>query len=141
LLYDPKKDFVFDRDASLRFDGESGPYIQYTHARCASILTKLDIVGEHIEYSLLAAEEERVLLVLLSEFPQIVARAATQYQSYLVARYVLDLSKLFNTRYQKHKVITDDVSLSCARGALVAGVKQVLRNGLYLLGIDAPQKM
>jgi arginyl-tRNA synthetase len=89
----------------------------------------------------LQEEEERVLLVVLSEFGGVVARAADAYQPYLVARYLLELARLFNSYYQKVKIVQEDKELETARVALVASVGQVLKNGLALLGIEAPEKM
>lgn len=143
ILYDPKKDFVFDREASLRFDGESGPYIQYTYARCCSILERHLTSEERFlpDYTLLVEEEERILLVLLQEFPDLVERAAQLYQPYLVARYVLELARMFNSYYQKVKIVQEDKILEATRVSLVASIQQVLKNALALLGIEAPEKM
>lgn len=155
LKYDAKKDFVFDRDESLSFDGESGPYLQYTHARCCSIKLKAGlwwanppqspfIKGEadKIDYSRLDQDNERLLCLHLSEFGDVVAKAADEYKPSLVARYVLELARMFNTYYQSTKVlIEDDLPLTQARLALVASVQQVLHNGLQLLWIEAPEKM
>ncbi len=142
LKYDEKKDFIFDRKQSLSFDGESWPYIQYTIARCGSIIAKscTHDVSEK-DYSLLEEAEERILLVLLSGFSATIEKASDTYQPYLVARYILELAKTFNNYYQKHKIITDDKGLSAVRLSLVVWVKQVLKNWLRLLGIEAPEKM
>ncbi|USN54495.1 MAG: arginine--tRNA ligase [Candidatus Peribacteria bacterium] len=141
LKYDAKKDFVFDRNQSLSFEGESGPYMQYTVARCTSILEKQAATNTDGNFELLVEPEERILLVLLQDFPQIIQRAANSYQPYLVARYLLELARSFNSYYQQHKVITDDIALTQARCALLAGIRQVLENGLRLLGIETMQQM
>ena len=145
LKYDAKKDFVFDRDESLSFDGESGPYLQYTHARCNSILDKaksLEFKADNIDYSKLDQDSERLICLHLSEFTDIVQKAADEYKPSLVARYVLELARMFNTYYQSTKVLVeDDMPLTQARLTLVASVQQVLHNGLQLLWIEAPEKM
>ncbi len=142
LKYDAKKDFIFDREQSLRFDGESGPYVQYTHARCCSILEKAGFSGTGKDFERLVEDEERVLLVHLAHFAKVVNESATIYEPALVTRYLQELAQLFNGYYQKHSIlIEDDLELSNQRVALVAGVRQVLENGLRLLGIDAPQRM
>lgn len=143
LLQDAFKRIVFDMEKALSFEWETWPYIQYTYARCSSILRK-DVFSETswtIDFSLLSAPEERMLLVLLQEFAPIVLKAAEEYKPNLVARYVLDLSRMFNSYYQKVHIIGDDLAATNARGALVSGVRQVLKNGLLLLGIESPEKM
>ncbi len=143
LKYDAKKDFVFDRDQSLRFDGESGPYVQYTHARCCSIIEKAGTLLDHasVDYGHLVEDEERVLLVHLASFGDIISESAKIYEPALVTRYLQDLAQLFNAYYQKHSILTDDVELTKARVVLVAWIRQVLENGLRLLGIEAPERM
>lgn len=91
--------------------------------------------------SRLDTPEEKVLLLHLSEMKEMVEKSAQQYQPYLVARYLLDLSHLFNAYYHKYPVLSEDVTLQSARLALIAGVKQALANGLELLGIAALEQM
>ena len=144
LLQDTYKKIRIDMKKSLSFQGETGPYLQYTFARCMSVLRKHEddaVSIEHIDGSLLNQEEERILLVMLSEFESVIDKASREYKPHLLARYVLDLAKTFNNYYQKYKIITDDEASSNARLALVKGVKQVLENGLRLLGIERPEKM
>lgn len=147
LKYDAKKDFVFDRNESLSFDGESGPYIQYTHARCESIKLKaksekLKDEWVSVDYSLLDKDSERLLLLHLSEFGDAVSKSADEYKPSLIARYTLELARMFNAYYQQTKIILeDDESTTQARLALVASVQQVLKTGLWLLWIQAPDKM
>ena len=144
LLQDTYKKIRIDMKKSLSFQGETGPYLQYTFARCMSVLRKHgdDAVSvEHIDGSLLNQEEERILLVMLSEFESVIDKASREYKPHLLARYVLDLAKTFNNYYQKCKIITDDEALSDARLSLLLGVQQVLKNGLKLLGIATPEKM
>lgn len=136
LKYDALKDFVFDPATSLSFDGETGPYIQYTYARCCSILekaTRTAFTPETVTTTLLTTQEERLLLLHLLDFPNQIQEAAERYQPYLIARYVLDLAHLFNTYYQQHTILQDDKPLETARLHLVASVKTVLGIGLQLL--------
>ncbi len=141
LKYDAKKDFIFDREQSLRFDGESGPYVQYTHARVCSILEKAWTSRIPDSFGKLDQEEDRILLVQLARFGEIVELAAESYEPAIVTRYLQDLAQLFNGYYSKYPILGDDDALSIARIALVTGIKQVLENGLKLLWIEAPQKM
>lgn len=145
LKYDATKDFVFDRDNSLRFDGETWPYIQYTYARCAGILEKAsnpDQTKTDADYSLLTTDQDRLLLVQLNAFSDTITNAADRYQPYLVARYSLELAQLFNSYYQANTIIDDDnPALTTARLWLVTAVKQVLKNALAILGITVLEQM
>jgi len=142
LKYDPMKDFVFNPKESLSFDGETGPYVQYTHARCNSVLKKYNKpVTMKVDFSLLKEEEERIILNLLYQFPTVIEKAAEFYKPSLITRHLLDLSQSFNEYYHKHKFIQEDKDLEKARILLVSSVKQVLEIGLNLLGISAPDVM
>jgi len=152
LLQDTYKKIRIDINNSISFDGETGPYLQYTYARSSSILRKAESEwfktfanGEEWSKPMvdwLNKDTERLLALHLSEFSEVVQRSANEYKPSLVARYVLDLCRMFNAYYQQSKVlIEDDPSWSQARLALVASVQQVLKTGLKLLWIEAPVKM
>lgn len=136
LKYDVFKDFVFDIEESLSFDGETGPYLQYTHARCCSVLQKVELGLEpaaDAEFDLLQADEERLLLLHLYAFPQCVSQSAEKYTPDNVARYALTLAQLFNAYYQKQQFLVDDAALQKARLALVTSVRQTMENALRLI--------
>jgi len=136
------KDIVFDWDTALNFDGETGPYLQYSYVRLGGILRKYEGDLPHTaDFSLLTNDEERQLLRLLGEFPRQVERAAEQYEPSIIASYLLDLAGSFNTFYQKHRVISDDMALTDARLVLVQSLRNVIRKGLDLLGIKCPERM
>lgn len=145
LLQDAYKKIVFDMEKSLSFEGETGPYIQYTHARCMSLLRKHEISSRpqngDADYTLLTSEEERILLVMLHTFPSIIKKAAEEYKPNYVARYILELARSFNHYYHKTKIIQDDKVLQHVRIYLIQGIAQVLKNGLHLLWIAAPEHM
>lgn len=115
LLTDSFKKIIFDPQRMLSFEGETGPYLQYTHARAASLLRKVNVVSPEdisriIQQGLthavrMDAPEEKVLLLHLSEFKEVIVKSANQYQPYLVARYLLDLCHLFNGYYHKFPVL------------------------------------
>ena len=116
LKYDATKDFVFDRENSLRFDGETGPYVQYTYARCAGIVAKASNINNDADYTLLTSDQERLILLHLNSLHDTIQNAAERYQPYLVARYALELAQLFNTYYQHHTINdADNQPLSQAR--------------------------
>ncbi len=142
LKYDPQKDFVFNPEESISFDGETGPYVQYAHARICSIIEKY---GKKLpttaDFSLLKEKEEQLLIRLLSRFPATVEAAAGNYKPLLIARYLLDLAQAFNNFYHQHQIIKADEETKKARLLLISAVRQVLRNGLGLLAMEAPERM
>lgn len=141
LKYDPMKDFTYDPKESISFEGETGPYVQYAHARICSILKNVKkFEPEKIKPEFNHKLELR-LITLLSEFPNIVSAAAEQYKPSLVARYALDLAQAFNEFYHECPVLKADKKVMESRLVLIFCVKQVIKNALDLLGIQAPEEM
>ena len=144
LFFDAKNNFVFDPKKSISFEGETGPYIQYTHARCCSILKKhtpKSTLAKR-DFTWLQTEEEKALLIHLASFPETVQKAVDDYKPSLIARYTIDLATLFNKYYHHHKIILeDDDILTDARYGLTQSVQHILKTGLAICGIVAPQKM
>jgi arginyl-tRNA synthetase len=144
-----QRDVNFVWEDVLNFDGETGPYLQYTHARLCSLERNYGKpIGRDINCSLLDHEEENRVVEALLEFPAVVADAAAQYEPYYVSSYLLRLAAAFNKVYQRKdeagridKIISDNAELSAARMALVRAVRTVLKEGLYLLGLGAPEAM
>jgi arginyl-tRNA synthetase len=142
LRYDPMKDILFDPKESISFEGETGPYLQYTYARINSILDKNeDKIKSDADVSLLNQKEEIELVKLLGNFNDVVRKAGEDYRINAVARYLLDLAQSFNNFYHVHPVLKADEDVKKARLFLIKCVQQVIKNGLYLLGIDTLERM
>ncbi len=144
LLQDTYKKIRIDVNNSISFDGETWPYLQYSFARACSVLRKAGVEEWNKESKLakLTLDEERLLALRLSEFSDIVLKASQEYKPSLIARYVLELARDFNAYYQSTKfIVEEDPELTKDRLTLVYAIKQVLKNGLSLLWIDAPERM
>lgn len=144
LSNDRIKDIEFDWNKVMDFAGETASYVQYSHARICSILRKAPPLegkqaGELI--ALLKEDEETTLLKLLSGLPEKVLLAAEGYRPSIIARYLLEAAREFNRFYHCCPVLTSEPELQAARLLLIDGTRQVLANGLSLLGIDAPEEM
>ena len=140
---DPNKKIVFDMKEWLRLDGESGPYIQYSHARINSLLRKF---GEHTQdnpdWSTLTHDREIELMIHLSLFNWSMFKSLEGYKTSGICNYLYDLAKLFNSFYHDCPIGSlDDENLKAARLGLVLAVKSSLAKGLELLGIPAPERM
>jgi arginyl-tRNA synthetase len=136
------KDVEFDWDEILSFEGETGPYVQYTHARLASILRKAAEAGEGSpdpDWSLL--EDAGSVLLALGRFPDVVRSAAEHVEPSEVSSWLLSTSRDLNNWYAAHRVLGQEPSLTAARLGLVRASKAVIANGLRLLGVAAPEEM
>ena len=144
LKVDPKKTMLFDPRESIDFNGNTGPFIQYTHARICSVLRKAAESG--IDYSscgevdLLAEEIE--LIKSLAELPSVVAAAGENFAPSMIAAYAYELAKTFNGYYHDHSILREEDSAKRAmRLQLAAAVAQVIRKSMSLLGIEVPERM
>ena len=138
-------EFVFDIDLALKQSDENPVYyVQYAHARICSILTQWGgslLALEQADLTPLAGEHEMSLLQTLAEYPDVLTRAADELAPHAVAFYLRDLAGEFHSFYNAQRVLVDDEAVKLARLALLAATRQVLENGLALLGVSAPRKM
>jgi arginyl-tRNA synthetase len=142
LKFDAVTSFTYNPEESLNFEGETGPYVQYAHARISSILRKhVEKLPQKPDFGLLKAPQEESLITLLGQFPESVSEAASHYRPHLVARYLMDIAQAFNEFYHAMPVLNAERGLRDARLTLIIAVQQVLKNGLGLLGIEAPEQM
>ncbi len=142
------KDYVFNWDKVLNFDGETGPYVQYTHARCASVLRKAgdEVVDKakalaDIDYKYLTSESAYDLAKMLYKFPEVVVDAGEKYEPSIVTRHIVDMAQGFNRFYHDEHILTDNEEEKIAKVALVIAAKESIKNGLALLGMGAPERM
>ncbi len=137
-----EKDIVFDWKEMLSFEGETGPYVQYSYARANSILTRAGEVNETPDFTKLTSKEEFELVKTLESFNKNIHLAIEKLEPSVVTRYVIEVAKTFNKFYNNHSVLNlEDKSLMAARLALVKSTCQVIKNGLELIGIEVVEKM
>lgn len=142
VLYNSRiKDMVFSIDKVLNFEGETGPYVQYTYARCNSLFDKCGDIGQDVDYSGLDNSSSKAIVALLDKYPQILQESAIKYEPSVVTRYAIDLAQAFNKFYFECKINTEKDGIKNSRLLLTKAVRQVLGNALSLLGIETPQKM
>lgn len=141
------KDYVFSWDKVLTFEGETGPYVQYTHARASSLMRKagdealIDAKEDKWDQEHLSGDSAYRLSKLLYGFPSAVREAGERYEPSVVARHIVDVAQAFNRFYHEEHILVVDQNERAAKIALVVATKGVLKNGLSLLGVHAPEKM
>lgn len=137
------KDQIFDWNTALNFQGETGPYIQYTYVRTKSILEKAGYAPkiEEIDFSILNNKEALETLKLIYEFNNTVVLTANKNETSILARYLIDLAQSYSSFYDKNKIISEDKKNTDARLFLTYGVGNVLKIGMNLLGIQMPDRM
>lgn len=146
LKVDPKKNMTFNPKESIDFNGNTGPFIQYTHARIQSVIRKAEAQGievtENLSNSIPLSEKEEGLVQLLSEFDRIVKQAGTEYNVSLIANYIYDLAKEYNQFYHDFTILREENSqLRDFRLLLSRNVALTIKKGMALFGIDVPDRM
>jgi len=144
LKVDPKKTMLFDPRESIDFNGNTGPFIQYTHARIRSIMRKAEESGissdNFMQATLLAEEVE--LIKALAEYPAVVRTAGEQFAPSVIAAYAYELAKQFNGYYHDHSILKEEnVAIRSLRLKLANEVARVIRSAMSLLGINVPERM
>jgi arginyl-tRNA synthetase len=143
IFHDLKNDRMNDVEFSLQdmltFEGETGPYVQYTHARAQSILRKA-VLQEQNQFTGLEDQESWELIKLMNKYPEVIQDAYEKYSPSILAKYILSVSKAFNKYYGKTRILEENEGLN-SRLLLVKAVTNILSDGLSLLGIKAPRQM
>ena len=140
LKVDPKKRMMFNPEESIELNGNTGPFIQYAHARICSLLTKADNSGEFGQVAL--HESERELIKQMLDFPAVLEEAANSYSPALIANYTYELVKRYNHFYQSITILNEEnEALRTMRVTLSKNVGTIINRSMQLLGIDVPERM
>ena len=148
LKVDPKKKMMFIPEESIDFNGNTGPFIQYTHARIKSLLRKSCEQGKKIETGSIASNDfvlskkEMDIIKSLYEYPDVVMQAGVAYSPALIANHIYELAKEYNQFYQETPILKEpDTDVLCFRVRLSEFVAKTIKHGMALLGIEVPEKM
>jgi len=135
------KDIDFWWDRALSFEGETGPYVQYTFARCCSLLRKAGEITAQPDYAALTDDEAQQIIRLLVRFPEDVRAACRTNEPFMITRAVTEIAKAYNKFYYEHRILDGEAGEVAARVQLTDAVRNVVRTGLYLIGMEAPERM
>ena len=146
LKVDPRKNMTFNPKESIDFNGNTGPFIQYTHARIKSVLRKAQEQGisipEMIESSLSLNDKEKNLIQLLADYPAVVQQAALEYSPSVIANYIYELVKEYNQFYHDYSILKEEnMAIRAIRLMISWQVAAVIKKGFGLLGIEVPERM
>ena len=135
------KNQVFDLNAALNFNGETGPYIQYMAVRTKSVLEKAGYIPEEINESKITDDASIKIIKLIDNFYNIIIQAMEKSEPSIISKYLIELAKSYSYFYGQNKIICEDKELQDARLYITYMTKVILTNGLGLLGIEVPDKM
>ena len=142
VLYNNRiKDIDFSWDRALNFDGETGPYVQYTHARSCSVLRKAGECDAQPDYEALSGVDAQNVVRILEQFPATVREAVERNEPSMVTRYSVDLAQAFNKFYYECRILDDDLSARAAKLELTRAARQTIATALNLIGVEAPERM
>ncbi|MBS3157478.1 arginine--tRNA ligase [Candidatus Woesearchaeota archaeon] len=140
LKFDNATSFVYDPQQSLSFEGETGPYCQYTYARIKSILRKCK-TKVPVKITDLTTGEEKNIIMLLYKYPKVLEYSAENYKPHLLSRFILDLCQAFNEFYHQHQILKAEKDLKVSRLNLIIATSIIIENSLKLLGIETLESM
>lgn len=141
LFHNRIKDYVFSWDKMLSPEGETGPYVQYAHARACSLIRNIEVDNKNINFELLNDEVSMEVVRQLSKFEEAIMDAANKYEPSIITRYVCNLAQMFNSFYNANRIANQDANIQATRIALVKAVKITIKNALHLVTIAAPEKL
>ena len=146
LKVDPKKNMTFNPKESIDFNGNTGPFIQYTHARIKSVLRKADDLGlkyrNSIDNQIIISDKESYLIQLVGEFPAVVKQAGEEFSPAIIANYQYELVKEYNQFYHDFTILKEEnEQLRLFRLVLSDAIAMVIKTGMKLLGIEVPERM
>jgi arginyl-tRNA synthetase len=147
LKVDPKKNMMFNPEESIDFNGNTGPFIQYTHARIQSVLRKarekkLGVKEDFERFPTTISSKEKELMKRISQFPDAVKEAGTNFSPAVIANYCFELAKEYNQFYHDHPILAEnDTNIRDMRLLISATVGKIIKNGMKLLGIEVPDRM
>jgi arginyl-tRNA synthetase len=142
LKVDPKKKMLFNPEESIELNGNTGPFIQYTYARTQSILRTVGNFEKNIDTTIDLFSIEQELIKLIGEFPNVIKEAGDHYSPALIANYVYEIAKTYNSFYQSISIFKEeDAAKKQFRIALSYQVGEVIKNGMLLMGINVPERM
>jgi arginyl-tRNA synthetase len=136
------KDIVFSWENALNFDGETSPYIQFMHVRCCSVLRKSEIsLSGKVDWNALVNDDAQNIIKELAQFPDAIANAANRYEPMYISRQIVEIAKAYSKYYFDHRILEGTEEAIRAKLMLTDAVRTVIKRGLYLLGIEAPDRM
>jgi arginyl-tRNA synthetase len=146
LKVDPRKNMTFNPKESIDFNGNTGPFIQYTHARIRSVLRKAAeagiVIPAELPTDVALSDKEESLIQSLAAFPSVVKEAGDSFSPAVIANYVYDLVKEYNQFYHDHSILREEnANLRIFRLALSENVARIVKTGMGLLGINVPDRM
>jgi len=141
LFHNRIKDYVFSWEKMLSAEGESGPYVQYAHARACSLIKNIEVGDTAVDYSILKDDASMEVIRQLSKYEVTIQDAARKYEPSIITRYVTSLAQMFNSFYNANRISDQTPEIQAARIALVKAVKITIKNALHLITIEAPEQL